>query len=112
MILVSPPPKDAAGAVGVGFACLFCLVFLATPPTGAAAGAGRLEVDLRPPRPRREVVVLLVLRISSRLSSILLDMLQSVEVVILGGRLAEGRARAGIRQTVRGWPRRLGLLFG
>jgi len=77
MILVSPP-REAAGAVGAALGCLpCCLVDLETPPTGAAVVAGRpVPVDLRPLRPRREVLE--ALRMSSRLCSILFeDMLMS-----------------------------------
>jgi len=76
MILVSPPPKEAAGAVGAGLDCLLpCLVDLATPPTGAAAAAGRPAPERRAPRPRREVLE--ALRMSSRLCSILFEDMMS-----------------------------------
>ena len=51
MILLSPP--EGAGAAGAALGCLVCLVDFLTPPTGAAAAAGRPASERRPPRPLR-----------------------------------------------------------
>jgi hypothetical protein len=84
MILVSPF-RIAAGAVGAALDCLPWRVDLETPPTGAAAAAGRPAPERRLLRPRPRVGWL-ALRMSSRLCSILFDdmLVSGGGVVILG----------------------------